>query len=174
MTKKLDDTILPGMESTITVTGRELAEWLCVTPAAVSQWHKAGKLQPIQGGAVPVFPLKASVQAMVKEWRAKRVGRSQGGNDLDRNLKYWQVEKAKQAVIQWRLTFGKDIAMAILTRLESALADFQKEVGAADPKVNAAALRLAGALRDQRYTEDFGLEGDDLEDGQYDDGAPEA
>lgn len=170
MTKKLDESILPGMESTITVNGKELAEWLCVTPAAVSQWVKAGKIQPVPGGQVPVFPLKQSVQTMVREWRGRRKSIGEG-KDLERSLKFWQVEKAKQAVIQWRLTFGKDIALSILNRLEASLADFQREVASTDPRANAAALRLAGALRDARYTsDDYGLDAEeDLTEENVDD-----
>ena len=163
--------ILPGMEETLTASGKELAEWLCVTPAAVSQWHKSGKIRALDVPGAPVYPLKESVQAICRELRTRRKGKGEG-KDLERSLKYWQVEKTKQAVTQWRVTFGKDIALAILERLDTALGEFQREVASADPRVNAAALRLAKALKEERYSaDDYGLE--DIEEAGEEYGAGE-
>lgn len=161
---------LPGLESEMTVSGKELAEWLCVTPAAVSQMAHNGKLQPLDGGKVPVFPLKSSVQTVIRELRGKR--RNQGeGKDLERSLKFWQVEKAKQAVTSWRLQYGKDLALAILDRLAGALAEFQ-ETTAADARLNDAALRLASALKSVKPDDVvYGLDDDELEGGDEGDGA---
>lgn len=175
MARQTDGAILPGMESTLTASGKELAEWLCVTPAAVSQWAKSGKIRPIDGreDSPPVYPLKESVQSIVREWRGRRKAAGEGSKDLERSLKYWKVERTKQAVLQWRMSFGKNIALSILDRLESSLAEFQKEVGKENPRINAVILRLAGALREARY-EDYGMEGeDDLEGLDDGDGATE-
>ncbi len=71
------------------------------------------------------------------------------------------------------MSFGKNIALSILDRLESSLAEFQKEVGKESPRINAVILRLAGALREARY-EDYGMEGeDDLEGLDDGDGSTE-
>lgn len=164
-----NESILPGMESELTANGRELAEWLCLTPAAVSQMVKAGKLKALPGGAVPIYPLKSSVQSVIKELRGRKRGTGEG-KDLERSLKYWQVEKAKQAVLQWRLQYGKDIAVTILERLDSALAEFQRMTGS-DARLNEAVLKLSGALKNARFDDTaYGLDDDDVDGGYDDDG----
>lgn len=159
------DQILPGFESELRVNARELSEWLGVTPQAISKSVKDKKLQPDEDG---LFPLKATVQKAFAALRGKKRGQGES-KDLDRSLKYWQVEKAKQAVITWRLQFGKDIAMQIIDRLDAALSEFQK-VTSENPNVNAAIVAMAQALKDTRLEEAlYGLD-DDTDNGGDDEG----
>mgnify|MGYP003292426153 CR=1 FL=1 len=148
------------------VNARELSEWLGVTPQAISKSVKENKLQPDADG---LFPLKATVQKAFVALRGKKRGQGES-KDLDRSLKYWQVEKAKQAVVSWRLQFGKDIAMQIIDRLDSALSAFQK-VTSADPNVNAAILALAQSLKEARLEDAlYSLDDNDDNDGGDDEG----
>lgn len=135
--------ILPGMESEMVVGGSELAEWLCVTPGAITRMAAAGRLVQVEGGR---YPLKSSVQKIITEMRGKKTSTSAEKKDLDRSMKYWQCEAQKQKVLSWRLQYGKELALAIVAQLDGALADFQRRTGN-DPNLNAAILQLSQAIK---------------------------
>lgn len=139
---KMTNSVLPGMESEILVGGSELAEWLCVTPSAVTRMSAAGRLEPLPGGQ---YPLKRSVQAIITEMRGRKT-HSAEKKDLDRSLKYWQVETAKQKVLSWRLQYGKELALSIITQLDGALAELQRRTGS-DPNINGAILALSQSIK---------------------------
>ena len=156
--KATDYNLLPGMESELMVSGSELAEWLCVTPGAVTRMTDNRRLSRGDGGK---YPLKASVQAVIRELRGRKSGQGES-RDLERSAKYWQVENTKQKVISWRLQFGKDLALRILGSLESALMDLQRAISE-DSQANAAAMRMADALKNLRL-DDIDLSDDELLD----------
>ena len=135
--------ILPGMESEMVVGGSELAEWLCVTPGAVTRMAAAGRLVQLEGGR---YPLKSSVQKIITEMRGKKQSTSAEKKDLDRSMKYWQCEAQKQKVLSWRLQYGKELALSIVEQLDGALADFQRRTGN-DPNLNAVILQLSQAIK---------------------------
>ncbi len=138
--------ILPGMESEMTVGGSELAEWLCVTPGAVTRMAAAGRLEQLDGGR---YPLKSSVQKIITEMRSRRTSGNAERKDLDRSMKYWQCEAQKQKVLSWRLQYGKELALAIVERLDGALADFQRRTGG-DENLNAVILQLSQAIKSSK------------------------
>lgn len=156
--------MLPGLESEITVNGSELADWLAVTPGAVTRMVQRGELRQLEGGR---YPLKASVQAVVKKLRGRKAGQGET-KDLERSLKYWQVEKSKQQVLSWRLSYGRDLASALLSHLDGAFREFQKAV-AGIPEANAAALRFADAMKATKPSEVVEELGGDDEDDLDDD-----
>ncbi|MGN0866178.1 MAG: hypothetical protein ACI4SG_00670 [Oligosphaeraceae bacterium] len=148
--------ILPGMESEIMVGGSELADWLCVTPSAVTRMTENRRLEKGEGGK---YPLKASVQSVIRDLRGRKTGQGES-KDLERSAKYWQVENTKQKVLSWRLQFGKDMALRILGSLESALMDLQRSI-AEDSQANAAVLKFSENLKNIRLDE-LDLSDDDL------------
>ena len=156
--KASDTNMLPGMESEMIVSGSELAEWLCVTPSAVTRMTENRRLEKVEGGK---YPLKASVQAAIRELRGRKTGQGES-KDLERSAKYWQVENTKQKVLSWRLQFGKDMALRILGAMESALMDLQRSI-AEDSQANAAVLKFAANLKNLRL-DDLDLSDDDLLD----------
>ena len=144
------------MESEMIVSGSELAEWLCVTPSAITRMTDNHRLEKGEGGK---YPLKASVQAAIRELRGRKTGQGES-KDLERSAKYWQVENTKQKVLSWRLQFGKDMALRILGSLESALMDLQRSI-AEDSQANAAVLKFSENLKNIRLDE-LDLSDDDL------------
>lgn len=156
--KASDTNMLPGMEGEMMVGGSELAEWLCVTPSAITRMTDNHRLEKGEGGK---YPLKASVQAAIRELRGRKTGQGES-KDLERSAKYWQVENTKQKVLSWRLQFGKDMALRILGAMESALMDLQRSI-AEDSQANAAVLKFAANLKNIRL-DDLDLSDDDLLD----------
>lgn len=159
MTQKAKQT-LPGMEGEITVGGSELAEWLCVTPSAITRMTAAGRLAKLEGGT---YPLKASVRAIITEMRGRKHPEGES-KDLDRSLKYWQVEGKKQKVLSWRLQWGKSLALQILGALDASLLEFQRRVGG-DTTINAAIVVLSQAIKAVKVDDVVcGMDEEDLDD----------
>lgn len=156
--KDPNQNMLPGMESEMMVGGSELAEWLCVTPGAITRMTDNKRLTKGEGGK---YPLKASVQAVIRELRGRKSGQGES-KDLERSAKYWDVENKKQKVLSWRLQFGKDMALRILGSLESALMTLQHSI-AEDSQANAAVLKMADNLKNIRL-DDLDLSDDELLD----------
>lgn len=97
----------------LAVSGAELADWLCVSPAAITQGRNAGFFVVREDGR---YDLKASVQSYIHRVRGKKVKTGEAG-DLKKQLDYWDVENKKTKNRDWRMRYGQEIAMAIIGQL---------------------------------------------------------
>jgi len=127
-------------ETGIEVNAKELAEWLGVTPSAVTQLKAAGKIVPTPSGK---FDLKATVAAYCRDLRARR-GPSES-KDLSEQLLFWRVENAKTANARWRVEYGRRLIAAYVTHHGKSLAAFRDAIGGHAESMEAA-LRLAAAV----------------------------
>jgi len=123
------------------VIGAELAEWLGVTPAAVTGLKKRGV---IKIGIDGKYPLKQSVTAYINS--VKKTKARQNRKTLDEQLKYWQVENAKTKNSQWRLDYGRQLIIAYRDHHRASLEEFRRSI-ANIPAAVKAALKLADAAR---------------------------
>ncbi len=114
------------------VSGVEMADWLGVSPAAVTQMKKAGVLKVSADGG---YQLKASIKNYIATLRARKA-KTGDSADLDRSLKYWDVEAKKQKVTRWRIQYGREIGQMIIDQcrggIELVKATVAKYPGAMD------------------------------------------
>ena len=97
----------------LAVSGAELADWLCMTPAAVTQGRNTGFFFVRDDGR---YDLKASVQSYIRRVRGKKIKTGESG-DLKKQLDYWDVENKKTKNRDWRMRYGQEIAMAVINQL---------------------------------------------------------
>ena len=121
------------------VNGQELAEWLGITPSAVTRLKQAGRLAPVTGG----YALKASIQKYLSTVRKS----SERGSprDLDQQKKFWDVENAKQKNYRWRLDYGRELIQAYIRAHRSSLEQFRQRL-AKNSEALAAALAMQKAV----------------------------
>jgi len=130
-----------GNDADATVTGAELAEWLEITPAGVTQAKKRGV---IRLGVDGRYNLKESVQAYIKDIRGRKKASTR--QNLDEDLKYWQVENAKTKNVGWRRDYGRQLIRAYRDHHRSTLDEFRRAVSEF-PKAVRVALQLADAVK---------------------------
>lgn len=151
----------PQKKSIKTVTGVELAEWICVTPGAVTRMAGSGRIEQDKNG---LYPLKTTIQKIIMELRARNVDKKADKKDLDRSLKFWQCEAQKQKVLSWRLQYGKELALAVIQSLDDALNEFQNKIGD-DEQINAAILQLSTAIKAVNIEQVvYGVDDEDIEE----------
>lgn len=97
----------------ITVNGSELAEWLGISEAAITQWKNKGLLVIAENGK---YNLKECVKRYVSLHRSRK-GKAEDGSDMNNKLVFWNVQNAKQKNRDFRIKYGQDIAMAIIDQL---------------------------------------------------------
>ena len=97
----------------LAVSGAELADWLCMTPAAVTQGRNTGFFFVRDDGR---YDLKASVQSYIRRVRGKKIKTGESV-DLKKQLDYWDVENKKTKNRDWRMRYGQEIAMAVINQL---------------------------------------------------------
>jgi hypothetical protein len=125
-----------------TVTGVELADWLGVTPAAVSKAKTDGRVKTGPDGR---FELKASVRMLYQAAIRRREHGELHGNQ-DRQLKYWQVENLKAKNAAWRRKYGERLILAYIQHHQESLNAFRSAVEG-NPAAVRAGLELAESAR---------------------------
>ena len=108
----------------LTVSGAELADWLCVTPAAITQGRNAGFFVVRDDGR---YDLKASVQSYIHRVRGKKIKTGESG-DLKKQLDYWDVENKKTKNRDWRMRYGQEIAMAVISQLSDIMVNARNTI----------------------------------------------
>ncbi len=94
-------------------SGAELAEWLAITPAAITQLKKKGVLSVNANG---MYNIKDSVQTYVRQLRSRK--EPQGEKiDLEASDDFWKTEDRKQRVLSWRVKYGSEITDKIIQQL---------------------------------------------------------
>lgn len=113
--------LFPEVEGGMRVSGQVLADWLCVSAAAVSQMKAAGK---IAAGPDGKYPLKESIAAYLLGMRQRKPEKEK--RNLEDELKYWQVENAKTKNQRWRLDYGRQLVIAYLKHHMGTLGEFRR------------------------------------------------
>ena len=122
------------------VSVSEIASWLGMAPSAVYGLKQKGGVVERNGG----YELKKSVLAYISYLKKRQDEKAAAQDD---ELKFWKIEKAKEAVRSWRMGRDRQVCVAVLDRLRSAVAELRTAAqGHAD--VVKALGRLAGAIED--------------------------
>jgi hypothetical protein len=103
----------PKKSPPITVSGAELAEWLGVTAAAITQGRNTGFFVMSDDGK---YKLKESIRRYVSLQRGRK-GKTEASADLKKQIDYWNIQNAKQKNRDFRIQYGQGIAMAIIDQL---------------------------------------------------------
>lgn len=109
----------------LSVTGAELADWLGITPPAVTQLKKRGELVPDEDGK---YDLRASIRAYCNNLRKRKTPKGEQTVNLEASLAFWRVENEKQKNLQWRVRYGQSIASAIVQQLSNAISILRSEL----------------------------------------------
>jgi hypothetical protein len=123
-----------------TATGVELADWLGITPSAVTRLKQAGRVVPAPAGG---YLLKASIQKYVGGMRKSDERGSP--RDLDQQKKFWDVENAKQKNYRWRMDYGRELIQAYARAHRGSLEQFRKRLESGENPI-LAALDLAAEI----------------------------
>lgn len=97
----------------IEVNGAELAEWLCVSQAAITQGRAAGLFVTLENGK---YDLKASIKLYIQRTRGRQA-KTQEAKDLDKANIWWDIENKKIKNRDWRMRYGQEIAMAVISQI---------------------------------------------------------
>lgn len=119
--------------STFTVSQAELATLLGLATANITPMVQQGTMVKDADGR---FNLLESVSGYVKRMRERKSGAG-SKSDLDAELQYWKIEKAKNAVRDFRMNRDREVCLAVLSALTNAMAELKKELGG-DPGVGRA------------------------------------
>ena len=144
---------------TLRVNASAVAEFLGVSRNAVALWRKAGLIAPDNDER---YNLRDVARAYIARLKA-RTG-ADGEEKLDDTLKFWKIERAKQAVRSWRLQRDREVALVILQRLASKVADLRSAIAAGGEDVRSAIDALLDGIADEP-AEDiaYTVEGDETE-----------
>lgn len=96
------------------LTGVEMAEWLAVTPAAITKMKQAGVLVLCDDGS---YDARASVRSYVSKLRKSKSAGSASSKDLDTELKRLKVANEERRNLEWRMAYGTAIAAQIREQL---------------------------------------------------------
>lgn len=110
-------------------TGAELAEWLSVSPAAITKLKQKGILSVNADG---MYNLKASIQSYVRQLRGRKEPQGQK-IDLEANEDFWKTEDRKQRVLSWRVRYGSELTDKIMQQLTVGIGNL-REVLKDNPK----------------------------------------
>lgn len=97
----------------IAVNGAELADWLCMSQAAITQGRNTGLFVTLENGK---YDLKASIRLYLQRTR-NRQAKTAEVKDLDKQSIFWDIENKKTKNERWRMRYGQEIAMAIISQL---------------------------------------------------------
>ncbi len=111
-TKDTEQSTAPSSEDAV-CSGAELAEWLSVTPAAITQLKKKGVLAVNADG---LYNIKDNVQKYVRQLRNRKEPQGQR-MDLEASDDFWKTEDRKQRVLSWRVRYGSEITDKIMQQL---------------------------------------------------------
>ena len=136
----------------------ELADWLCVMPSYITVLKRYECVVEDRGG----FNLKESVRAYIAYIKERR--KEKGANNLDDTLKFWKIERAKQAVRSWRLQRDREVALVILQRLASKVADLRSAIEGGEDVRSAIDALLDGIADEPAEDIAYTVEGDETED----------
>ena len=103
------------------VNAATCAEFLGLVRGTLTHWKNAGIIEPDEDG-------KYNLRDVAREYISRL--KKKGGNEssLDDTLKFWKIERAKQAVRSWRLQRDREVALVILQRLASKVADLRSAI----------------------------------------------
>ena len=141
------------------VNASAVAEFLGVSRNAVALWRKAGIIAPDNDER---YNLRDVARAYIARLKA-RTG-ADGEEKLDDTLKFWKIERAKQAVRSWRLQRDREVALVILQRLASKVADLRSAIEGGEDVRRAIDALLDGIADEQAEDIAYTVEGDETED----------
>ena len=144
---------------TLRVNASAVAEFLGVSRNAVALWRKAGIIAPDNDER---YNLRDVARAYIARLKA-RTG-ADGEEKLDDTLKFWKIERAKQAVRSWRLQRDREVALVILQRLASKVADLRSAIEGGEDVRRAIDALLDGIADEQAEDIAYTVEGDETED----------
>ena len=141
---------------TLRVNASAVAEFLGVSRNAVALWRKAGIIAPDNDER---YNLRDVARAYIARLKA-RTG-ADGEEKLDDALKFWKIERAKQAVRSWRLQRDREVALVILQRLASKVADLRSAIEGGEDVRRAIDALLDGIADEPAEDIAYTVEGDE-------------
>lgn len=105
-------------------TGAELAEWLSITPAAITNLKKKGVLAVDGNG---MYNLKESIQTYVRQLRSRKDPQGEK-MDLEASENFWKIEDRKQRVLSWRVKYGSELADRIIQQLANGIGNLREAI----------------------------------------------
>ena len=133
--KELKKDVRKGVRRNLTWIGiqSDLADFLNLSDSQTNALKRKGLYEPDENGE---FDVMVAVRQYVTELRSRKSGTG-SKSDLDAELQYWKIEKAKNSVRDFRMNRDREVCLAVLSALTNAMAELKKELGS-DPGVGRA------------------------------------
>lgn len=133
--KELKKDVRKGVRRNLTWIGiqSDLADFLNLSDSQTNALKRKGLYEPDENGE---FDVMVAVRQYVTELRSRKSGTG-SKSDLDAELQYWKIEKAKNSVRDFRMNRDREVCLAVLNVLTNAMAELKKELGS-DPGVGRA------------------------------------
>ncbi len=96
------------------LTGVEMADWLAMTPAAVTQLKGAGVLTAREDGR---YDARANIRSYLTKLRQRKNGGTSAHTDLNKELLRLKVANEERRNLEWRMMYGTAIAEQIREQL---------------------------------------------------------
>ena len=103
-----------GASRSVWLTGVEIADWLAMTPAAVTQMKQAGVLIAREDGR---YDARANIRSYVGKLRSRKTGAQSAHQDLNKELLRLKVANEERRNLEWRMMYGTAIAEQIREQL---------------------------------------------------------
>ena len=126
--KELKKDVRKGVRRNLTWIGiqSDLADFLNLSDSQTNALKRKGLYEPDENGE---FDIMVAVRKYVTELRSRKSGTG-SKSDLDAELQYWKIEKAKNAVRDFRMNRDREVCLAVLSALTNAMNELRGELEA--------------------------------------------